>query len=72
MVPAPLNPPPPQTRPPQYAIEGVERGDYSELERLLAVLAKPYDEQPEVDPKYSSPPPPEMIRPGVCYLSCSS
>jgi uncharacterized protein YdiU (UPF0061 family) len=56
----------------QYAIEAAEAGDYSELDRLMQVLAAPYDEQPEADPKYSSKPPPEMVRPGVCVLSCSS
>jgi hypothetical protein len=56
----------------QYAIEGAEAGDYSELDRLMQVLAQPYDEQPEADAKYSSKPPPEMVRPGVCVLSCSS
>jgi hypothetical protein len=56
----------------QYAIEAAEAGDYSELDRLMQVLANPYDEQPEADPKYSSKPPPEMVRPGVCVLSCSS
>jgi uncharacterized protein YdiU (UPF0061 family) len=56
----------------QYAIEAAEAGDYSELERLMQVLAQPYDEQPGADAKYSSKPPPEMVRPGVCVLSCSS
>lgn len=56
----------------QYAIEDAERGDFEELWRLLAVLQRPYDEQAGVDDKYSSPPPPEMVRPGVCVLSCSS
>lgn len=39
---------------------------------LSQVLERPYDEQPEADAKYSSKPPPEMVRPGVCVLSCSS
>ncbi|WIA41728.1 hypothetical protein OEZ86_009071 [Tetradesmus obliquus] len=56
----------------QYAIEAAEAGDYSELDRLMQVLERPYDEQPEADAKYSSKPPPEMVRPGVCVLSCSS
>jgi len=56
----------------QYAIEGVEAGDFSELNRLMDVLKRPYDEQPAADPKYSGVPPEEMVRPGVCVLSCSS
>jgi hypothetical protein len=38
----------------------------------VQVCVRPYDEQPDVDAKYSSKPPPEMVRPGVCVLSCSS
>ncbi|KAG2441588.1 hypothetical protein HXX76_003209 [Chlamydomonas incerta] len=57
----------------QWAIEAAEQGDYSELEALMQVLERPYDEQPEAPAKYSAPPPPEMEgRPGVCMLSCSS
>ncbi|GIL48322.1 hypothetical protein Vafri_4601 [Volvox africanus] len=56
----------------QWAIEAAEKGDYSELEALLEVLERPYDEQPDAPAKYSSPPPEEMVRPGVCMLSCSS
>lgn len=57
----------------QWAIEGAERGDTSELESLLSVLSRPYDDQPEADPKYSSAPPEDMQdKPGVCMLSCSS
>ncbi|KAF8058303.1 selO [Scenedesmus sp. PABB004] len=50
----------------QYAIEAAEAGDFSETARLLEVCAAPYEEQPGADPKYSAPPPPDMIRPGVC------
>ncbi|KAG2499596.1 hypothetical protein HYH03_002537 [Edaphochlamys debaryana] len=57
----------------QYAITAAEAGDFAELEALLEVLERPYDDQPEADPKYSSPPPPDMAgKPGVCMLSCSS
>lgn len=57
----------------QYAVEGAEAGDPSELNALLKVLRHPFDDQPEADPKYSALPPPEMAnRPGVCVLSCSS
>ena len=57
----------------QYAIEDAEKGDTGELEALLDVLSRPYDDQPDADSKYSSPPPPDMEnKPGVCMLSCSS
>ncbi|KXZ41626.1 hypothetical protein GPECTOR_355g116 [Gonium pectorale] len=56
----------------QWAIEAAERGEYGELEALLEVLERPYDEQPEAPAKYSSLPPEDMVRPGVCMLSCSS
>jgi uncharacterized protein YdiU (UPF0061 family) len=56
----------------QYAIEAAEEGDYSELHTLLDLLRRPYEEHPGADPKYSAPPPEEMVRPGVCMLSCSS
>eukprot|EP00798_Chlamydomonas_sp_ICE-L_P005324 gene5324-33709_t len=32
--------------------------------RLLDILRTPYDDQPEVDAKYSSAPPEEMVKPG--------
>ncbi|KAJ9505373.1 hypothetical protein QJQ45_027083 [Haematococcus lacustris] len=38
------------------AIEAAEAGDYSELQQLMHVLTRPYDEQPEADAKYSAPP----------------
>ncbi|KAF5831621.1 hypothetical protein DUNSADRAFT_12812 [Dunaliella salina] len=57
----------------QYAIDDAENGDFSELARLMEVVTRPYDELPSADPKYSKPPPPEMLRrPGVQMLSCSS
>jgi uncharacterized protein YdiU (UPF0061 family) len=56
----------------QYAIEAAESGDFSEVNKLLEICRRPYDEQPDVDDKYSSKPPAEMVRPGVCVLSCSS
>jgi uncharacterized protein YdiU (UPF0061 family) len=58
----------------QEAIAAAERGDASELETLLAVVTRPYDEQdgsdglPAADSKYSTPPPPSFS----CMLSCSS
>jgi uncharacterized protein YdiU (UPF0061 family) len=58
----------------QAAIAAAEAGDASELESLLAVVTRPYDEHdgsdglPAADAKYCSPPPPAFS----CMLSCSS
>lgn len=52
----------------QVAIENAERKDFSEVRRLLAVLRRPFDEQPEHD-AYAAPPP-EWGRHLV--VSCSS
>ena len=40
----------------QQAIEGAEVGDYSELERLQRVLARPFDDQPEMAAYALEPP----------------
>ncbi len=48
--------------------DGGEPRDFAEVERLLRVLARPYDEQPESD-DYAQPPP-EWA--GNLSLSCSS
>jgi uncharacterized protein YdiU (UPF0061 family) len=48
--------------------DGGEPRDYSEVERLLAVLARPYDEQPEFE-SYAAPPPDWAAH---LHLSCSS
>jgi uncharacterized protein YdiU (UPF0061 family) len=40
----------------QTAIEKAQNGDFSEVHRLLAVLEKPFDEQPENE-AYAAPPP---------------
>ena len=55
----------------QIAIEAAEKGDFTELERLLEVLQKPYEEQPGAE-KYAEKAPEWAQRPGVCMLSCSS
>eukprot|EP00892_Ulva_mutabilis_P010101 jgi/Ulvmu1/7463/UM037_0006.1 len=55
----------------QVAIEAAEKGDYGELETLMDVLRRPYDEQEGMD-RFAQGPPPEMVRPGVSMLSCSS
>lgn len=52
----------------QVAIEAAERKDFSEVRRLLAVLRKPYEDQPEND-SYAAPPP-EWGR--HLEVSCSS
>ncbi|KAL0418550.1 UNVERIFIED_CONTAM: protein adenylyltransferase SelO [Sesamum radiatum] len=55
----------------QSAIDAAEQGDFEEVRRLLKVMARPYDEQPEME-KYARLPPAWAYRPGVCMLSCSS
>ena len=40
----------------QIAIEAAQRGDFSEIARLTAILAHPYDEQPEHEPVADLPP----------------
>jgi len=55
------------------AYDACEKGDTSELESLMDVLRRPFDEQNDVDPKYSALPPEEITKKrGVCTLSCSS
>jgi uncharacterized protein YdiU (UPF0061 family) len=41
----------------QIAIEMAERGDFSEIQRLMGILATPFDEQPEYEDYAKSPPP---------------
>lgn len=55
----------------QWAIEEAEKGDFSELERLMKVVVNPFDEIDGMD-KYCQPPPEDLVKPGVCILSCSS
>ena len=52
----------------QAAIEKAEAGDYSEVGRLMDLLARPYDEQPGMERYAESPPQ------GLCHIevSCSS
>jgi uncharacterized protein YdiU (UPF0061 family) len=56
----------------QQAIDAAENGDASELERLLEVLRKPYDEQPEHQRYAEKRPEWARNRPGCSMLSCSS
>lgn len=55
----------------QSAIDLAEQGDYSEVENLLKLMERPYDDQPGME-KYARLPPAWAYRPGVCMLSCSS
>jgi uncharacterized protein YdiU (UPF0061 family) len=53
----------------QTAISKAEQErDFSEVDRLLALLSRPYDEQPEME-SYAAPPP-EWAR--HIEVSCSS
>ncbi len=56
----------------QLAIEAAEQGDTSVLERLLRVLAHPYDDQPEHDDLAVRRPEWARHRVGCSALSCSS
>jgi uncharacterized protein YdiU (UPF0061 family) len=56
----------------QLAIDALAEGDASVLERLMAVLQRPYDEQPEHDELADRRPEWARNRPGCSALSCSS
>ena len=56
----------------QLAIDALEKGDASVLERLMKVLARPYDEQPEHDALAERRPEWARQRAGCSALSCSS
>ena len=56
----------------QQAIDALERGDASVMERLMAVLEHPYDEQPTHDELADRRPEWARNRPGCSALSCSS
>lgn len=55
----------------QNAIEKAEQGDFSEVTKLLEIMQKPFDEQPENE-AYTAEPPEWASQPGVCMNSCSS
>ncbi|KAK9941312.1 hypothetical protein M0R45_017920 [Rubus argutus] len=55
----------------QSAIDAAEQGDFGEVQRVLKVMERPFDEQPGME-KYARLPPAWAYRPGVCMLSCSS
>ena len=54
------------------AIEALERGDASVLERLMRVLRRPYDEQPESNDLAARRPEWARSKAGCSALSCSS
>ena len=56
----------------QLAIDALERDDASVLERLMEVLKRPYDEQPEHDELAERRPEWARQRAGCSALSCSS
>jgi uncharacterized protein YdiU (UPF0061 family) len=56
----------------QQAIDALEQGDATILERLMSVLEHPYDEQPEHDTFADRRPEWARHKPGCSALSCSS
>jgi uncharacterized protein YdiU (UPF0061 family) len=56
----------------QQAIEGLERGDGSVMARLMDVLRRPYDEQPEHEELAGRRPEWARNKAGCSALSCSS
>jgi uncharacterized protein YdiU (UPF0061 family) len=56
----------------QQAIDALEAGDASVMTRLMKVLERPYDEQPEHDQLAERRPEWARHRPGCSALSCSS
>lgn len=56
----------------QQAIDAIEGGDAAPLERLMGVLERPYDEQPEHDALAARRPEWARHKAGCSALSCSS
>jgi len=56
----------------QQAIEALEQGDASVIERLMEVLKHPYDEQPGQEALAQKRPEWARNKPGCSALSCSS
>lgn len=56
----------------QQAIDKATQGDNSEVEKLLQILRKPYDEQPEHEEYFAKRPEWARNKAGCSMLSCSS
>ena len=56
----------------QQAIDAAEQGDLAELQALMAVLERPYEEQPGASRFAALRPAWALDRPGCSALSCSS
>jgi uncharacterized protein YdiU (UPF0061 family) len=56
----------------QEAIDALAAGDASVMERLMSVLERPYDEQPEHEELAVRRPEWARNKPGCSALSCSS
>jgi uncharacterized protein YdiU (UPF0061 family) len=56
----------------QQAIDKADNGDYSEIELLMSILKKPYDEQPEHEDYAGKRPEWARQKAGCSMLSCSS
>lgn len=56
----------------QQAIDKASEGDNTEVERLLQLLRKPYDEQPEFEAYFARRPEWARHKAGCSMLSCSS
>jgi uncharacterized protein YdiU (UPF0061 family) len=56
----------------QVAIDKATECDYSEIHRLMQLLKKPYDEQPEFQQYFAKRPDWAKHKAGCSMLSCSS